>query len=51
MRKSAGCKTILIETGHGGRDGIFNTKPDFKATDLYVAVTKIILKSLYQIFY
>ena len=36
--KRAGCKTILVKTGYGGRDKLFSVKPDFIAKDLYEAV-------------
>jgi len=43
--KKAGCKTILVETGYGGKDGIDNIVPDFKAKNLHDAAVNIILKS------
>lgn len=43
--KDAGCKTILVMTGHGGNDKRCDAEPDFKAKDLYEAVTLIILKN------
>ncbi|MBI2045178.1 HAD-IIIA family hydrolase [Candidatus Pacearchaeota archaeon] len=42
--KSAGCRTILVETGYGGKDEIINVQPTFLAKNLYEAVSKIILK-------
>ena len=42
--KNAGCKTILVKTGYGGKDIAYEVTPDFVAKDLYDAVTKIILK-------
>lgn len=39
----AGCKTILVETGYGGKDATMPANPHFKAKDLYTAVTQIIL--------
>lgn len=41
--KRAKVKTILVETGYGGRDGTHNVKPDFIAKNLFEAV-KIIKK-------
>ena len=40
--KRAGCKTILVKTGYGGKDKLFSVKPDFIA-DLFKAI-KIINK-------
>ena len=45
MGKDAGCKTILVETGYGGRDSLFQVEPRFRAADLYEAVSKIILRN------
>lgn len=42
--KSVGCHTILVETGHAGRDAETSTKPDFIAKDLAKA-TDIILST------
>jgi len=39
--KRAGCKTILVKTGYGGKDGKFNIRADFVATNLLDA-TKFI---------
>ena len=39
--KRAGCKTILVKTGYGGKDKLFLVKPDFTAKDLFEAVTII----------
>ncbi|MDD5177929.1 MAG: D-glycero-beta-D-manno-heptose 1,7-bisphosphate 7-phosphatase [Candidatus Nanoarchaeia archaeon] len=42
--KNAGCKTILVETGHAGKkDRGYKVSPDFKEKDLYNAV-ELILK-------
>jgi len=41
--KKAGCKTILVKTGYGGKDNRHNVKPDFVVSDLLDAV-KTILK-------
>jgi len=41
--KRAGCKTILVKTGYGGRDKSFFVKPDFITKNLLEAV-KIINK-------
>ncbi len=35
--KNAGCKTILVKTGHAGSDKEFDVKPDFIANDLLEA--------------
>ncbi len=32
--KNAGCKTILVRTGHGGADGIYDVRPDHVCDDL-----------------
>jgi len=40
--ENAGCTTILVKTGYGGKDGKNKAKPDFVADDLMEAV-KIIL--------
>ena len=40
----AGCKTILVETGYGGKDGWTDAVPNFRAKDLYTAVQEIVLK-------
>ena len=38
----AGLRTILLETGHGGRDGKHNVQPDFVVPDLPSAVALIL---------
>jgi D-glycero-D-manno-heptose 1,7-bisphosphate phosphatase len=40
--RNAGCKTLLVETGYGGRDGNFEVKPDRKARDLAAAAAIIL---------
>jgi len=40
--KRAGCKTILVKTGYGGKDKLFNVKPDFTAKNLLEAVNNIL---------
>ncbi len=40
----AGCKTILVETGYGGKGGFNDATPHYITKDLYEAVTQIILK-------
>ena len=35
--KNAGCKTVLVRTGYGGRDYKFNIKPDFITENLWEA--------------
>lgn len=42
--KRAGCKTILVKTGYGGKDGLFSVKPDFLANNLFEAIDIIIPK-------
>ncbi len=44
--RSAGCKTILVETGYGGKGGenLEDIKASFYAPNLHSAVMKIILK-------
>ncbi len=45
--KSAGCKTILVKTGYGGKgnENLIDIEPSFHASDLYDAVANIILKN------
>ena len=38
----AGCRTILVETGLGGKDGKVIAKPDFSVCDLSAAVSLIL---------
>lgn len=35
--QNAGCKTILVKTGYGGKDGKYNVKPDYICKDIYDA--------------
>ncbi len=43
---AAGCSTVLVETGHGGKDGLYpEVKPDLVATTFGAAVD-FILKSV-----
>ena len=44
--KAAGCKTILVKTGYGGKgnENLTDIEPSFHASDLYDAVAKIILQ-------
>ena len=42
--KRAGCKTILVKTGYGGKEGFSDATPDYVAKNLNEAVEKIILK-------
>ena len=42
--RKAGCKTILVETGYGGKDGLHKIEPDYKAKDL-MAVVEIIIEN------
>lgn len=37
MGEKAGCKTILVKTGKGGKDGEYEVKPDFIFENLYEA--------------
>ncbi len=39
--KRAGCKTVLVKTGYGGRDGKYNAEPDFVCSDIYDAAKLI----------
>lgn len=43
--RAAGCKTILVNTGYGGKGGenLEDVKASFYSSDLYDAVTKIII--------
>jgi len=38
---NAGCKTILVKTGKGGRDGKFKVKPHYVCSNLYQAARLI----------
>ncbi|MFC1685679.1 D-glycero-alpha-D-manno-heptose-1,7-bisphosphate 7-phosphatase [Nanoarchaeota archaeon] len=38
MGEDAGCKTILVKTGYGGRDDSFEVNPDFIMDNLYEAI-------------
>ena len=41
--REAGCTTILVETGYGGKGGSgCKTKPDFVVPDLYAAVEQML---------
>jgi histidinol-phosphate phosphatase family protein len=42
--KNAGCRTILVRTGFGGRDGKFDAKPDYVCENLLEAA-KLIIKA------
>jgi mannose-1-phosphate guanylyltransferase / phosphomannomutase len=42
--RDAGCKTILVKTGYGGKEGFTDAVPDYISEDLLEAVKKIILK-------
>ncbi|MEM7824387.1 MAG: HAD-IIIA family hydrolase [Candidatus Aenigmatarchaeota archaeon] len=46
--KNAGCKTILLKTGYGGKDKKYDVEPDFVCDDLYEA-SKIIEKEVKKI--
>ena len=43
--KNAGMKSVLVQTGHAGKDGSFKVAPDFLVKDLSEAV-KLILKEI-----
>ncbi|GEM_PF-1552553 len=45
MGKNAGCKTILVQTGHAGKDGHYKKKPDFTAKNLLEAARTIVKKT------
>ncbi len=38
----AGCRTILVQTGFAGKDGMYDAKPDIVAADLAAAVAVIL---------
>jgi len=38
----AGCKTVLVETGWGGKDGLYEVEPDHKAADILGAAKTIL---------
>lgn len=40
--KNAGLRTVLLETGKGGSDGIYEAEPDMIAPDLLTAVRRIL---------
>jgi phosphoglycolate phosphatase-like HAD superfamily hydrolase len=40
--RRAGCRTILVSTGFGGRDGEHNVEPDLRVADLAEAVDAIL---------
>ncbi len=42
MGKDGGCKTIMVKTGKGGKDGEYNVLPDFIVSDLYEAAKLIV---------
>lgn len=42
--KNAGCKTILVKTGHGGKDDKYYEEPDYTCKNLLEAV-KLIIKT------
>lgn len=41
MGKTAGCSTILLATGHGGKDALHKAKPDYRCKNLAAAAEKI----------
>jgi D-glycero-D-manno-heptose 1,7-bisphosphate phosphatase len=40
--KRAGCRTVLVHTGYGGRDGLHKVEPDLQAGDLLEAVRALL---------
>jgi histidinol-phosphate phosphatase family protein len=40
--ENAGCKTILVETGYGGKDNLYKVNPDYTVKDLLGAALEII---------
>ena len=40
--KDAGCKTFLVKTGHAGKDGRYDVRPDFIVKDFFEAVNIIL---------
>ncbi len=45
--ENAGCRKILVRTGHAGKDGKYNAKPDFTADNVLEAA--VLIKSIKQI--
>ncbi len=43
--RNAGVKSVLVRTGHGGRDGKFHAAPDFDADNLLDATRRIMAKA------
>lgn len=43
--KRAGCKTILLKTGYGGKDALYAIRPNFLVNDLREAIKIINLKT------
>ena len=42
MGRDGGCKTIMVQTGKGGKDGEYEVVPDFIVSDLYEAARLIV---------
>ncbi|MFC2143091.1 D-glycero-beta-D-manno-heptose 1,7-bisphosphate 7-phosphatase [Candidatus Aenigmatarchaeota archaeon] len=42
--KDAGCKTILVKTGIGGKDNVFDITPDYVCNDILDAVKTVVSK-------
>jgi len=42
--KNAGCRSILVKTGYGGKDGAYRVKPDAAARDLSHAARLILAR-------
>jgi len=43
--KRAGCRTILVETGFAGKDGLYEVKPDLVVANLPTAVETILAET------
>ncbi len=43
--RRAGCRTVLVATGFGGKDGLYAVEPDLSAADLSEAVDMIIAET------
>jgi len=42
LARRAGCRSILVHTGHAGKDGRYPTRPDIEAADIAEAVDFIL---------
>ena len=43
--RNAGVKSVLVRTGHGGKDGRFTTAPELTADNLLDAMKQILLRT------